>query len=536
MIEAAIGLRPRPSARQTILVVAGLILITAAVRLPLLNVPLERDEGEYAYIAWRLSHNELPYRDWIDQKPPAIFWVYRAALALPVEPIRAVHLAALLFAAASTCALFFLALRFMSRFWAFVAAALFTLLSADPFAQGTAANTEVFMLLPLILSQIAFLKVADNPRNVLLMIICGALTGIAIAFKQVSAVNWFLLIALYPIFASPEKRWRAAIVFAIWSLGGLFAIVGIIGFYFWACHGLSELIDNVFTHNLEYIGAMTWSDRRQFCLETVVRLAQTETLVWIFSAVGLIALLIIRKGKWFVFLAGWLITSMIGVSASGYFFPHYFQQLLPPLALIAAFGAQGLSELRPWRSSWIPQALFGFLLVVLSLKTLWPFWFSYTPADAVRTIYPGNFFAEMPEFATRIAQVTSSEERVFVFGAEPELLFYAQRVSATRYIFLFPLYGPYRNAREKQMAATDEIQRASPAAAVYVPNDLFFNSGSDQYFTDWSLSYLQQNFYPDTWLIKQTPTMAQIVRAGPNSSAPLEGVLGALFVKKRNGP
>ena len=33
--------------------------------------------------------------------------------------------------------------------------------------------------------------------------------------------------------------------------------------------GLSDLIDNVFTHNLEYIGAMTWSDRLQFCSETL---------------------------------------------------------------------------------------------------------------------------------------------------------------------------------------------------------------------------------------------------------------------------
>ena len=180
MIEGAIGLRPRAFASQTILVLAGLILITAAVRIPLLNVPFERDEGEYAYIAWRLGHNELPYRDWVDQKPPAIFWVYRAALTLPLEPIRAVHFAALLFAAASGCALFLLARRLMNQFWAFMAAALFTLLSADPFAQGTAANTEVFMLLPLILAQIAFLKVADNPRNVLLIIVCGALTGIAI--------------------------------------------------------------------------------------------------------------------------------------------------------------------------------------------------------------------------------------------------------------------------------------------------------------------------------------------------------------------
>jgi 4-amino-4-deoxy-L-arabinose transferase-like glycosyltransferase len=535
VIEGAIGLRRGPSARQTFLLVVGLILITAAVKIPLLTVPFERDEGEYAYIAWRLGHNELPYRDWVDQKPPAIFWVYRAALALPVEPIRAVHLAALLFSAASSCALFFLARRFMNRFWAFVAAALFALLSSDPFAQGTAANTEIFMLLPLILSQIAFLKVIDNPRNVLSMLLCGALTGLAVAFKQVAAVNWFLLVALYPIFAAPERRWRSAVAFAVWSFGGLFAIAGIISLYFWTRHGLNELINNVFTHNLEYIGAMTWSDRLHFCSETAASLARAETLVWIFSAFGLIALIVAGKAKWLAFLAGWFITSVIGVSASGYFFPHYFQQLLPPLALISAFGAHWLSELRPRISSWIPRALFSLLLVILPLKTLWPFWFNYTPADAVRKIYSGNFFAEMPEFATRIAQVTSSEQRVFVFGAEPELLFYAQRVSATRYIFLFPLYGPYRNAREKQMAAADEIQRAAPAAAVYVPNDLFFNPGSDQYFTEWSLSYLQQNFYPDTWLIKQSPATAQIARAGANSSTP-DGILGAILVKKASAP
>jgi len=531
VIEGAIGLRPRPSARQTILVVASLILLAAAVRIPLLNVPLERDEGEYAYIAWRLGHNELPYRDWVDQKPPAIFWVYRAALALPLDPIRAVHFAALLFAAASSCVLFFLALRFMNRFWALAAAALFTLLSADPFAQGTAANTELFMLLPLILSQIAFLKAADNRRNILSMLLCGALTGIAMAFKQVAAVNWFLLLALYPIFAGPEKRWRNAGTFAIWSLGGLFSIAGIIALYFWTRHGLSALIDNVFTHNLEYIGAMTWSDRLHFCSETLTRLARAQTLAWIFAAAGLIALIVAGKAKSFLFLAGWLITSAIGVSASGYFFPHYFQQLLPPLALTGVFGAEWLSELRPWRSSWIPRALFGLLLVVLPLKTLWPFWFSYTPADAVRTIYPGNFFAEMPRFAARIVQVTSPEQRVFVFGAEPELLFYSHRVSATRYIFLFPLYGPYRDAHEKQIAAADEIQRAAPAAAVYVPNDLFFNPGSDQYFTDWSLSYFHDNFSPDTWLIKETETAAGFAPARPDLPPPHQ-LLGAIFVKK----
>src|SRR5437879_12287357 len=114
------------SGTRTVLLGVSVLLIVVAVRAPLLGIPLERDEGEYAYIAWRLGHNELPYRDWVDQKPPAVFWTYRAALALPLDPIRAVHLAALLFSAASSCALFFLALRVMDRFWALVAAALFT--------------------------------------------------------------------------------------------------------------------------------------------------------------------------------------------------------------------------------------------------------------------------------------------------------------------------------------------------------------------------------------------------------------------------
>src|SRR6266853_2737754 len=142
--------------KATILLAISLVLIVAAVRAPLLSIPLERDEGEYAYIAWRLGYNDLPYRDWVDQKPPAVFFIYRIALRLPLEPIRAIHFVALLFSAASVCALFFLGLQFIDRFCAFLGAALFALLSSDPLVQGTAANTERFMLCPLILSLIAF--------------------------------------------------------------------------------------------------------------------------------------------------------------------------------------------------------------------------------------------------------------------------------------------------------------------------------------------------------------------------------------------
>src|SRR5215469_2889056 len=176
----------------TTLLGASLVLLVLALRAPLLPIPLERDEGEYAYIAWRFGYNELPYRDWFDQKPPAVFYVYRLALILPFEPIRAIHSVALLFSATSACALFFLGLRFMSRFWAWLAGALFALLATDPLVQGTAANTELLML------------------------------------------------GLYPIFVRGQNRWRAAISFAAWSATGLLVVLGFVVLYFFGHGGLRD--------------------------------------------------------------------------------------------------------------------------------------------------------------------------------------------------------------------------------------------------------------------------------------------------------
>src|SRR5262245_25796819 len=258
------------SGASTILLGASLFLFVLAVRAPLLPIPLERDEGEYAYIAWRLGYNELPYRDWFDQKPPAVFYVYRLALMLPFEPIRAIHFVAMLFSATSACALFFLGLRFMSRFWAWLAGGLFALLAADPLVQGTAANTELFMLCPLILSQIAFVAAVNRQKKaVLFMLLAGVLTGVAAMFKQVAIVNWLLITALYPFFVRRENRWRAAISFATWSGTGLLTVFGFVVLYFFAHGGLRDFVDNVFAHNLQYVGAVPASARFEYCWGTL---------------------------------------------------------------------------------------------------------------------------------------------------------------------------------------------------------------------------------------------------------------------------
>ena len=55
---------------------AGICLFALLLRLPIAAIPLERDEGEYAYIAQRWMHGDVPYRDAFNQKLPGAFIIY----------------------------------------------------------------------------------------------------------------------------------------------------------------------------------------------------------------------------------------------------------------------------------------------------------------------------------------------------------------------------------------------------------------------------------------------------------------------------
>ncbi|MFP6640998.1 MAG: glycosyltransferase family 39 protein, partial [Myxococcota bacterium] len=93
----------------------------------------------------------------------------------------AVHRVASLFVAVSTFAIFCLVGGFAGRSEALLAALLFLLLSTDPRMQGTAANSELFMALPVLLAHWLFLAEPLERRWTWLRV--GALLGLASAYK-----------------------------------------------------------------------------------------------------------------------------------------------------------------------------------------------------------------------------------------------------------------------------------------------------------------------------------------------------------------
>src|SRR5262249_61093461 len=103
-------------------------------------------------------------------------------------------------------------------------------------------------LCPLILSQSAFFTAAaKNQRDQWLMLLAGALIGIAFMFKQVAIVNWLLLIAMYPIFTRRKYRCRGAVAFFACSAIVLLRVAALVVLYFWRRGGLREFVDHVFT-------------------------------------------------------------------------------------------------------------------------------------------------------------------------------------------------------------------------------------------------------------------------------------------------
>ena len=196
-------------------------------------------------------------------------------------------------------------------------------------------------------------------------------------------------------------------------------------------------------------------------------------------------------------------------------------------------GAASLENAAGWAAapSWFRRVVLVGALALLPVVAMFPFLFRYSPKEAAGRIYPGNPFAEMPELGRRLAEVTRPEDRVYVFGSEPELLFYARRTSATRYIILFPLFGPYPDALENQTAASVEITRARPTAAFYLPNELFYAPHIEKYLTGWSFDYLHKHFQADRWLEVNAAGAFQVLPAAQGGPTPTNSV-GELLVRK----
>jgi MFS family permease len=461
---------PRTGRATTALALLGIFALALIVRYPIADIPLERDEGEYAYIAQRWLAGEVPYKESFDQKPPGTFAVYALFIATLGPSVSALHWGAQLYTLGTLTVLFFLGRRLFSATAGALAAALCAFMTTADTLFGNAANTEIFMILPLTAGMLTtWLTVERNSSGWALA--TGALGGAALLCKQVALFN-ALLFAAWVFWRAP-RRWLLS---ALVLLGLALVLLLVVGYFVLAGAG-SEFYDCVIGYNLSYASRVPLSQYPEAFGRVFRHLLVTFWPICLLAAASAMAMLVRvfsplppkRDPVVFVFL--WLTATCLATATGGQFFPHYFIATLPPLCLIAGAGLVSLT--RRTGPSWRRVAVPALIVIACIAYGVWTapwYYFRLGGPGKCRLIYGDqNPFAESLAIAEFVAENTPPEAPIFVAGSEPEIYYYAQRKCAGRYIFIFPVLTPFPGVHERQQEALEELRRDMPAMIVTVP-------------------------------------------------------------------
>ena len=439
-------------------------------------MPLERDEGEFAYAGQLLLQGISPYQAAynVALKLPGTWVAYALIMAALGETPAALHAGLLLVNLASAGLVFVLARRIFGAAGGVVAAGTFALLSIVPEMAGLAAHATHFVMLPA-LAGIVLLQNLNECTSMARIFLAGLLIGLAVLMKQTGAA--FGLFAAVWIsgweLSRAHRVWRRlAVRLAGLVLGGLLPLfvtclaIVVTGdfhqFWFWTVE-YARAHESIFSLG----NGIRWM------LANVGLQYAAAPGLWSTAALGLILLWCdssLSRRRFFIF--SFSLISFLAVCPGWYFRGHYFIQLLPAAGLLVATAYHSASRfLARFEFAW-PTAIWPPLIYAAAAASLLvqgnAIYFRLTPAAACRAIYGDNPFPEAVVVGHYLATHCAPDDRIAVIGSEPEIYFYSCRRSATGYICTFPLVEPQPYAPAMREAMIREVESTRPAYVVYV--------------------------------------------------------------------
>ncbi len=473
--EATAVSQPRSSRVPAFLYIALLlctVLLFGLIRYRLRAMPLERDEGEYAYAGQLLLQRIPPYQLAYNMKLPGIYAAYAIVLAAFGETPAGIHVGLLFINAAATLLLFCLTLNVFGRAAALAAAAGYALLSTSFSVMGFEAHATHFVVVPAILA-ILLLRKALESQSGWRFFSSGLLCGIALLMKQHGI--FFVFFCLFYLVASERKqkskrstlaRHAAVLIsgavlpyaFSCWLLyrAGVFH-----EFWFWTVSYAGEY-SKIGLHRAVHT-----------FLENFRTAAEPAAPIWLLAAVGLSALLWNARARAeSAFLGGLFCFSFLALCPGGYFRPHYFILFLPVTAMLAGVAVSLATEKLAARQKSRNLAIVPALIIVVAFGySVWQqreFYFFLDPDSAFRATYGDGPFLPAVKVAGYIKEHSPEDARIAVLGSEPEIYFYAKRHSATGYIYMYSLIGRQKYTAPMREQMIGELKSNCPEYLIYV--------------------------------------------------------------------
>ncbi|MGO8836548.1 MAG: ArnT family glycosyltransferase [Limisphaerales bacterium] len=474
----------------TYLGILGVVAVFIALRWNNFDAPLIRDEGEYAYSGQLLIQGMAPYEHAFIQKPPMVVYSYALANLLLPNIFWAPRLLAYVFAAWATVFLGCIARLEWGKGFALPAMGLMTPMILLPGVDQFTTNTEMFMLLPLLATILVYIRDRRCGGHLKYWLTAGFLGVTTLGYKYTA-----LPLLLYVFVVWSVELWRqthdAQLFRRSWlaaMLGGLMAVVLELGFFlihdggrhFWEC---TLQFNRYYVASNHFGLAHLWSRLGRFWHDWWV-------LFFIPGAVFFSARP--RIGFWVgMFFCAWFAT---GAGA----YPQYYIVVMPFWALLCVLGIRALAaRINEWPAR--PNAWIGGLLAVLVMLLLLrpdvP-WLLCSRERFAEVKLNGFPFIGSRVVAKRVAELSSAGDPVYVAGSEPQILFYAQRFSPTRFITAYALMIPTRVAQGYQREAIHDLEMRPPKLVVFptTPNSWLRQSASPPDFPAFLKQFLEQNY------------------------------------------
>lgn len=410
----------RPDRRWVVRLAAPVVGLALVLHVPGFVRPLfNSDESSLATMAMEIQHGGALYHETADRKPPVVPYLYALVFTTTGErDIRPVRVIAALALAATALLLALEAKRRTGRVDAGIGAALFLLAgtAANFPADSQAAGFEVFMLLPMTGAVLAAARGRPAAAGLLLAAAClckqtAVVTGLPVALLLFRAGRW-----------SYVARAGAAALATVLATAVVF---GPREFLLWTVTGNGGYLSmrgSLYEPFLRGLGM------------TVAFAGFNAVMIWFAYRAA-------KRGTVDRDLWLWLGGGIVAVLAGFRFFGHYYLQLVPPLALIAAHAL-------PRWADFPRRAVAG---LVVPVAAMWIF--SFAPPNA-RGIIPYR------EIADTTRALTSPSERVFVWGEYPEIYWAAEREPATRFIHTGFLTGNSGGRDARRVRSSDGLPGA----------------------------------------------------------------------------
>jgi 4-amino-4-deoxy-L-arabinose transferase-like glycosyltransferase len=439
-------------------VLIALCLIVFLARLHTYREPLERDLTTYAVIAHEMLAGKALYRELWDHKPPAVHVTYAAAELIAGYGRDSIFLMNVAAALATLFVCYWAGTLTGGRVAGCFAAAFWAVTSGSLALEGNQPNTEVFMNIFLAAGFALLVRAGNKNLGTRGAFFAGVLFAIASFYKQVVVIQPALLAVAYVACCDHRFRKKACVDMVIIAATGVVMWALMLGYFFARGSG-AAFVESVFSYNRYYSSSLShqalhnfkgWMALSPDILIVVVPVAML-------AAIGIFRGALAQERHWILLLV-YLIASEIAVLLPGWPFPHYYQLLLPALAIGAGWSIESLRRaLAPTFSS-LPYATGAAVCAIVVVVQL-PNYFA-SPEDWSVKKY-GEVFVETEQLADKIDKLLARDETFYEWGSETGLYFTSGRRPVSGITFAFPMLGG--PLKEKlSLRLVEDLKKAQP--------------------------------------------------------------------------